>query len=74
MKWSNAAKLIFFNTVILLMYWILISFLGIDDIIQEYRELGTITTVITLILGNMTFFMLDLILSRKWRWQGKMYG
>ena len=73
LKWSNVAKLIFFNGVILFMYWMLMNLFGLEAVIEEYRELGTVTTVITLILGNMTFFMLDLILSRKWKWQGKYY-
>ena len=46
------------------------SFLAIA---QEYQELGVLMTVVTLILGNWTFLLLDLILSRKWRWQGKWY-
>lgn len=73
LKWSNVAKLIFFNGVILFMYWMLMNLLGLEAVIEEYRELGTVTTVITLILGNMTFYMLDLILSRMWKWQGKYY-
>ena len=66
-------KLVFFNAVILLMYWILMRFLGIEHIVQEYQELGFGMTVVTLILGNWTFLLLDLILGRKWRWQGKWY-
>ena len=73
LKFGKLAKLVFFNSVILLMYWILMNVLGIDDIVQEYQELGMVMTVITLVLGNWTFLLLDLILSRKWRWQGKWY-
>ena len=57
-------KFLFFNSVVLLMYWILINLLGLADIAKEFNELGTIMTVVTLILGNMIFFMLDKILSR----------
>ena len=73
LKWVKTAKLVFFNAVILLMYWILMRFLGIDHIVQEYQELGFGMTVVTLILGNWIFLLLDLILGRKWRWQGKWY-
>ena len=73
LKFGKLAKLVFFNSVILLMYWILMNVLGIDDIVLEYQELGMVMTVITLVLGNWTFLLLDLILSRKWRWQGKWY-
>lgn len=73
LKWAKAAKLLFFNAVILLMYWMLMNVLGMDAIAQEYQELGILMTVVTLLLGNWTFLLLDLILSRKWRWQGKWY-
>ena len=35
-----------------------------EDSSKEYLEMGILLTVITLILGNMVFFMLDRILSR----------
>ena len=73
LKLAKAAKLLFFNAVILLMYWMLMNVLGMDAIAQEYQELGILMTVVTLLLGNWTFLLLDLILSRKWRWQGKWY-
>lgn len=73
LKWGKAAKLIYFNAVILLMYWLLMSVLGVDGIVQEYEELGIVMTVVTLLLGNWTFLLLDLILGRKWRWRGKWY-
>ena len=57
-------KAIYFNGSILLMYWLLMNLLGMTEIIREYEELGMFMTVFTLILGNITFFMLDLVLSR----------
>ena len=60
-------KLILFNAVILAMYWVLIRVLGIDQIVSDYAELGTAMTVVTLILGNVTFLMLDKALGRPMR-------
>ena len=57
-------KFLFFNCVILLMYWLLINLFGLAQIAQEYSELGMIMTVFTLITGNLIFFMLDKILGR----------
>jgi len=45
------------------MYWILIHLFGMDQIASEYQELGMVMTVITLILGNVTFWMLDRALT-----------
>ena len=64
-KLSWLLKLIFFNTVILLMYWLLMNLFGMAELAQEFQEAGTVLTVVTLALGNVTFFMLDVILGRK---------
>ena len=57
-------KLLLFNSVILLMYWLLIRLFGMEQLAKEYLEMGILMTLVTLILGNMVFFMLDRILSR----------
>jgi hypothetical protein len=60
-------KAILFNAAILIMYWLLIHILGMSDIAAEYEEAGKIMTAVMLLLGNITFFMLDMILGRKFR-------
>ena len=57
-------KLLLFNSAILLMYWVLIRLFGMAQIAAEYRELGSIMTAVMLILGNVTFFLLDKVLTR----------
>ena len=57
-------KFMLFNFMILLMYWLLINLFGLTQIAQEYRELGVAMTIVTLLLGNLMFFMLDKILAR----------
>ena len=63
LKLGLILKLLLFNAVILVMYWILIHLFGMDQIASEYQELGMVMTVITLILGNVTFWMLDRALT-----------
>ena len=57
-------KLGLFNAVILAMYWVLIRILGMDQIASDYAELGRVMTVIMLVLGNVTFWMLDIVLAK----------
>ena len=64
LRFGKLLKLLLFNSVILLMYWLLIHLFGMEQLAKEYLEMGILLTVITLILGNMVFFMLDRILSR----------
>lgn len=64
LKFDRLFKFLLFNTAILLMYWLLIYLLGMDKIAKEYLELGIAMTVVTLIMGNVIFFLLDRILDR----------
>lgn len=65
MKLGPVLKLALFNLVILLMYWVLIHLFGMEAIATEYEELGTVMTIIMLILGNVTFFLLDKVLGKR---------
>ena len=56
-------KLLFFNVVILAMYWLLLHVFGMAELIEEFAEMGTVLTVVTLLMGNVTFFMLDRLLD-----------
>lgn len=60
-------KGLLFNGATLLMYWLLMHLFGMDQIIEEFRGMGIGMTVILLILGNVTFFLLDMVLSKKFR-------
>lgn len=61
---SWLVKLVFFNVMILLAYGLLIYLFGMDQIMAEFHELGTVLTLITLLLGNVVLFVLDFVLSR----------
>lgn len=64
LRFGIILKLALFNGLILLMYGILIRLLGMDQIAAEYAELGTVMTVVMLIMGNVIFWLLDRILAR----------
>jgi len=57
-------KLIIFNVSIGIMYSLLIYLFRLEQVILEFRDFGLVLTLITLLLGNVTLFMLDLLLSR----------
>lgn len=56
-------KLIFFNVVILVMYWLLMNVFGMAQLSEEFAEMGTLLTVVTLVMGNVTFILLDRLLQ-----------
>ena len=57
-------KLLLFNSVICLTYWILMHILGMEQVTAEFEELGTVFLLVLLILGNLTFFFQDKLLKR----------
>ena len=56
-------KGLLFNGVILAMYWLLMNLFGMAQVAAEFEEMGTVMTAVTLVLGNVTFFLLDRLLS-----------
>lgn len=70
LKGGLALKLMLFNVVILAMYWVLIRILGMDQIASDYAELGTVMTIIMLLLGNVTFWLLDIVLGKPMKRRG----
>ena len=47
------------------MYWLLMHLFGMEQIPQEFAEMGAVMTIVTLLLGNFTFLLLDRLLGRK---------
>ena len=60
-------KGIYFNVVILAMYWLLMNLFGMAALAAEFKEMGTILVIVTLLMGNVTFFMLDRLLGMRLR-------
>ena len=65
MKLGLLVKLVLFNGVILALYGVMIYLLGLEQIVAEFSEMGMAMMIITLLLGNVTFFLLDDLLGRK---------
>lgn len=57
-------KVLVFNVAILVMYAVLIHLFGMAALAAEFAEMGTVLLVVTLIMVNVTFFMLDSVLSK----------
>ena len=60
-------KAALFNAVILALYWLLIHLMGMDALAEEFAEAGAVMTVVMLLLGNLIFFLLDKVLSKRFR-------
>ena len=52
-------KGLLFNASILAMYWILMHLFGLEQVTAEFEGMDIIMTSVLLILGNVTFFLLD---------------
>ncbi len=60
-------KGLLFNSVILLTYWLLMHLFGFDQLTAEFGEMGMAMTAVLLLLGNVTFFLLDKLLEKKYK-------
>ena len=60
-------KLLYFNVVILAMYWLLIHLFGMAQLAEEWQELGQVMTGVMLLMGNITFILLDHVLGKRLR-------
>ena len=60
-------KGLLFNIAILSMYALLMHLLGMERIAAEFEGLGIAMTAVLLILGNVTFFLLDRLLGMRFR-------
>ena len=55
-------KILFFNAVTLLLYWMLIFVLGMAQIAADFQGVGRIGLAVVLLLGNVSFLLLDKLL------------
>ena len=62
-KLAILCKLVLFNAAIFAMYSLLIYVFGLAEVAAEFEELGMVLTAVTLILGNATLFMMDVLLT-----------
>lgn len=57
-------KGLYFNVSIVLLYGVLLFVLGLPALNEEFRELGIAMLIVLLVLGNLTFFLLDKVLEK----------
>lgn len=63
LKFRILLKILFFNFSVFLAYGIIIRILEMQEVAAENVELGVIGLVVILIMGNVTFFLLDRLLT-----------
>ena len=63
-KLSALWKGLYFNGSVLALYWVLLQVLGLPGLREEFQGLGTVFLVALLLAGNLTFFLLDLVLNK----------
>ena len=65
-------KLALFNVAIFAMYSLLIFVFGLTEVADEFKDMGTVMAIVTLVLGNVTLFMFDILLTviRKRKFHG----
>lgn len=56
-------KGLLFNGSILVLYWLLRRILGLDGLGQDPEQMTIFFLVLLMILGNITFFLLDMLLG-----------
>ena len=60
-------KGLLFNAAICVMYFLLLNVLGMAELAAEFSEAGGVVLGLTLLLGNVTFFLMDRLLSVRFR-------
>ena len=62
-KWVWKALL--FNGSILILYWFLLHIIGMEQLVEDFTGAGVAMYAVLLILGNLTFFLLDHLLGMR---------
>ena len=64
-------KGLLFNGSVLVMYWLLIRLLGLEQVAADFAGMGGAMLATLLILGNVTFFLLDRLLGIRPKRRGR---
>lgn len=62
-KWLWKALL--FNGSVAMLYWLLLAVIGMEQLVSDFEGIGIAMAAVLLVLGNVTFFLLDHLLGRK---------
>lgn len=60
-------KLLLFNGSIGVMYYLLLNLFGMAELGAEFAEMGMVLLALMMVLGNITFFLLDKVLTLRVR-------
>ena len=63
-RFAVVLKFLYFNAAVFVLYGLLIFVMGLNDLYTEFSSAGIWWIVLLLILGNLTFFLLDRVLTR----------
>lgn len=58
-----AAKCILFSAAMVVMYSLLLHLFQLETVVEEFAEYSTITVIVMLLLGNVTFLLYDRVLA-----------
>lgn len=62
-KFGWLCKFLLFNAAIGVMYVLILQLFGMSKLASEYAQLGFWGSILMLVMGNITFFLLDKLLS-----------
>ncbi len=62
-KGKMLLKFLFFNASILALYFLLLPIFGLSGVSEEFADMGKWMLGILLVLGNVTFYLLDFLLG-----------
>lgn len=62
-KLSWLLKFLYFNVSTGAMYFLLLKVLGLAELGQEFASMGRLLLIILLVMGNVTFYLLDRLLG-----------
>ena len=60
-------KFLLFNASIALAYILMLKFFGMGELAEEYAGMGIALIAVMVVLGNVTFFLLDRLLELRFR-------
>ena len=58
-------KGLLFNGSMILLYWLLLHLFGVKALVEEFSQMNAWMVGTLLVLGNLTFFLMDRLLSMK---------
>lgn len=68
------AKLAIFHVAVAAAYTVLIFLLQLDALVRELKESGPVWLIVLLLLGNLAFFLYDLVLARLQKYWRLRFG